>query len=469
MKPRIGQPGRKLITTLPGNHDLGFGKGVHRAVRNRFNTYFGEGNRIDIIGNHTFVSVDSVSLSALDQRASAEEGVWESTQEFLDNAKTFKRRAVIQTLRHQRGLNPNPLYKHRVVETEGLAEDLLPNFESNVTEFPTVLLSHVPLFRAPGTPCGPLREHWPPSPPPKGQNEPLENDERNAIAVRGGYQYQNVLSPEISKTITEKIGDISYAFSGDDHDYCEVVHRGYPSSGGGIREITVKSLSWAMGIRKPGFVMMSLWNPVDEKGNPLDKSTSSGGGIQTQLCLMPDQLSLFIRYATLLVITIFVLACRALLISAGVLKSRVNSGSESPILPISEQASSAETEKAALRHSRPGSEDTTAFRASTRAVQKIQNGAARTRNGSPAGIPTAGYGLPATQSRFPVPLVQHAGYFGPGEGKYETEQWPTSSSKTKARPRRLTGISLAWAEFKRSIIWVGVVALIWYIWLIRNG
>jgi hypothetical protein len=55
------QRGRKLISSLPGNHDLGFGANIKIPIRNRFETYFGEGNRVDVIGNHTFVSVDSVS------------------------------------------------------------------------------------------------------------------------------------------------------------------------------------------------------------------------------------------------------------------------------------------------------------------------------------------------------------------------------------------------------------------------
>ena len=35
-------------------------------------------------------------------------------------------------------------------------------------------------------------------------SDPLEHDDRNAIAVRGGYQYQNVLNREITADIAEK-------------------------------------------------------------------------------------------------------------------------------------------------------------------------------------------------------------------------------------------------------------------------
>src|SRR5271154_4917524 len=61
----ISEPrGKKIIAPLP---DLGFTNGVQLSVKNRFDTYFGPLNRVDIIGNHTFVTVDTVSLSAIDQ------------------------------------------------------------------------------------------------------------------------------------------------------------------------------------------------------------------------------------------------------------------------------------------------------------------------------------------------------------------------------------------------------------------
>ncbi len=58
------QRNRRIISSLPGNHDLGFGENIKIPIRNRFEVYFGEGNRVDVIGNHTFVSIDALSLSA---------------------------------------------------------------------------------------------------------------------------------------------------------------------------------------------------------------------------------------------------------------------------------------------------------------------------------------------------------------------------------------------------------------------
>ncbi|KAJ4382858.1 hypothetical protein N0V86_002083 [Didymella sp. IMI 355093] len=232
LQPRPGQPGRKFISSLPGNHDLGFAKGVQIGVRDRFHAYFGDGNRIDVIGNHTFVSIDSVSLSALGVPSSQDlEALWKPTVDFLAGAKEQKRKQIQRELRVQQGLRPYPGFEHREIESQNLAKATLPHANDQVTE-------HA---------LRPLREHWPPTPPPSGQTDPLEHDERNAISVSGGYQYQNVMNKEISADIASKIGDIRYAFSGDDHDYCELTHRGYASGGGGIKEITVKSISWAMG------------------------------------------------------------------------------------------------------------------------------------------------------------------------------------------------------------------------------
>ena len=95
------------------------------------------------------------------------------------------------------------------------------------TDTPTearILLTHVPLYRPPGTSCGPLRES------------------RQPIRHEHGYQFQNLLTPEISKTIVDIIRPLA-VFSGDDHDYCNVQH-----NYGGMKfsEYTIKSFSWAM-------------------------------------------------------------------------------------------------------------------------------------------------------------------------------------------------------------------------------
>ncbi|KAM0335425.1 hypothetical protein ACHAQA_000471 [Verticillium albo-atrum] len=312
-QPGAWQRGRKLVAGLPGNHDLGFGDEIKIPVRDRFSAFFGDGNRVDVIGNHTIVSVDSVSLSAgssdLVSRVDLK-AIYEPTDIFLQNVKSMKQKAVEKELRFWRGEVGEVAFKH---EVEDIAHPNLKNVphlnpDKANSDFPTILLSHVPLYRDPGTPCGPLREHWPPLPKPAGQTEPVKPDHRNAISVSRGYQYQNVLSEEDSVKLVKSIGNVVHAFSGDDHDYCEVVHS---NSKDNVREITVKSLSMAMGVPTPAFVMVSLFNPVDGHGKPLPGSPEQT--LQTHLCHLPNQISTFIKYAIFGVICLAAIIVRAVL------------------------------------------------------------------------------------------------------------------------------------------------------------
>lgn len=311
--PSPGQRGRKLIASLPGNHDLGFGSEVNVGVRNRFETYFGDANRVDVIGNHTIVSVDTVSLSAdtSDQVASADlRSIYKPTEHFLNNVQWTKRKAVAKELRFLRGEIEEVKQRHRIEDVEKADFANQPTLDpgENAPELPTILLTHVPLYRPPGTPCGPLREHWPPTKPPKGQTDPVIPDHRNAISVARGYQYQNVLSEIDSVKIIKSVGNVVHVFSGDDHDYCEVVHS---SSQSGVREITVKSISMAMGVPTPGFLMVSLHNPIDSDGRPL---ASGQATLKTHLCLLPRQLSTYSTYGCVVLFCLALIALRAFLV-----------------------------------------------------------------------------------------------------------------------------------------------------------
>ncbi|KAL5876873.1 hypothetical protein ACKVWC_006032 [Pyricularia oryzae] len=305
-----GQRGRKMIANLPGNHDLGFGDEIKIPVRDRFETYFGEGNRVDVIGNHTFVSVDTVSLSA-DKAYHRIEEIYKPTEHFLKQVGWAKRKAVVKELRHLRGEVEEVKFWHRIEDLEKADFTDTPKLvtEKDTADFPTILLTHVPLYRPPGTPCGPLREHWPPAKPPKGQTGPVIPDHRNAISVSGGYQYQNVLDEEDSKELIRSIGNVVHAFSGDDHDYCEVVHSAAQDN---VKEITVKSISMAMGVPTPGFLLVSLYNPIDTQGKPLPGAPKET--IQTHLCLLPSQLGTFSRYGLFAALSGIILAIRAFLV-----------------------------------------------------------------------------------------------------------------------------------------------------------
>ena len=345
-----GESSIRIIASLPGNHDLGFGENIQLPVRERFQAYFGDSNRIDIIGNHTFVSLDTVSLSAMDSDQS-DVALWKPTREFLDNAKTAMNQAVEKHLRHVDDASPRNLkFEHTVVDIEdAMSEPRSKSLKGQDTaDIPTILLTHVPLDRPLGKPCGPLRERHPPTPPPPGQTEPLDPDEPNSLPSQGyGWQYQNTLSTRISHLIAESLGGtISRAFSGDDHDYCDVTHRAYPSPGGGIREITVKSISWAMGVRKPGFLLLSLWNDIDDNGKRVTGgSSATQETIQTHLCLLPDQISILIGYGILLAISIVFLGLRATYIIYEMQNATPGMRDDDVVIRLPPNASSAEQEK----------------------------------------------------------------------------------------------------------------------------
>lgn len=403
---------RKISAGLPGNHDLGLGNGIRLPVRNRFNSFFGEGNHIDVIGNHTFVSLDTVSLSAKGQvdpatgrqGAAEAEGsnqeIWGPVEEFLERMKSDKPRVISRAVRTQSGRVENDLMFHEVLDINStlIGNSVHTAYTPNVY-IPSVLLTHVPLYRAKDTPCGLLRERFPPASKPSQGGEYLEKDSGNAIKVEAGIQYQNVLTPEISNEIIDKVGDVEFAFSGDDHDYCEIVHRGYTSPRGGIREITVKSFSWAMGVRKPGFLLLSLWNPLEEEDRGASYPPKSHGAtqqqqqqqhqtIQTHLCLLPDQLAIFIRYAVLLVLTLLTLLIRAIR-NTNSKKNDQNSAiytTNGNILPLS---SKVKTEPPPAQHDN----DTSAISSHNNTQSNgLAARSSRTRNTSPMKSNGYGYG-----------------------------------------------------------------------------
>ncbi|KAI3390616.1 hypothetical protein diail_9086 [Diaporthe ilicicola] len=305
-----GQRGRRLIASLPGNHDLGFGSEVKVPVRNRFEAYFGDVNRVDVIANHTFVSIDAVSLSA---RSSDDRGqgdltsIYKPAEDFLNKAQLSKRKAVERELRRLRGDVEGVLQEHKIEDALSADFSHIPTLNpgEGKAELPTILLTHVPLYRPPGTQCGPMREHWPPSNP----ADTLARDDRNAISVSRGYQYQNVLNEGDSIDVINKIGNVIHAFSGDDHDYCELRHADNQAN---VKEITVKSTSMAMGVPTPGFVMVSMYNPIDSEGRPL--SGDQEHTLQTHLCLLPSQLSTYARYGGFAFVCVVALTIRAFLV-----------------------------------------------------------------------------------------------------------------------------------------------------------
>lgn len=329
--------GRRILASLPGNHDLGFAAGIQTPVRDRFDAFFGPLNRVDILGNHSFVHLDTVSLSAMDQidpetgssgdgdgsaAATTSGRIWKPVEEFLEGAKVTRAKAIQHVCETRFNWeSPVELFAPTL---ESAAESKQPQTSPKPyadvvsSQLPTIVLSHVPLFRPGTASCGPMRERG------------------TAIPLQAGYQYQNVLTPLISQDIVKHLTaeEITMIYSGDDHDYCEIEHNEFT---GRIKEITVKSMSWAMGIRIPGVQLVSLWNPVDVQkvmsGDP--SLTTPRDTVQNHLCLLPDQLSIFIRYAQVLALTVLVLVVRAVRYRPGAVVESPRDKSE-PLLPVAQ-------------------------------------------------------------------------------------------------------------------------------------
>lgn len=455
------QPGRKLIVGLPGNHDLGLGGGIRIPVRKRFQAYFGNGNRIDIVGNHSFVSLDTVSLSAKGQpNASGRQGlteeahskdVWGPVDQFLHTVKTEKARAIERELRLRNGRPENEPLEHVALELEDPRAHTIPYANQQSMDMPSVVLTHVPLYRPEGTPCGPLRERFPPSKSADGQQ--LEKDDPNSIHVQKGVQYQNVLTPEISKEIVDLVRDVTHVFSGDDHDYCDIIHRGYTSRNGGIREVTVKSISWAMGVRLPGFVLLSLWNPVDADGKAIGQQ-SMDSTIQTHLCLLPDQLSIFIRYGWLLIFTLLVLLGRA--VSTACSSNITSKPANEELLPL-----------ARLHSSRLKSDEKTS--ASARSPSSKNHLAVRSSAGKPRSISPAsgyGYGPPAEEAN---PSQANGRTEVPLNGSLEERDWKDIALEQASDRKRPRPFLTIYREFRSSFVQVAIFVLMFYTWLLCNS
>lgn len=288
-------PGRRSIRSLPGNHDLGFGNGINEGVVHRFRTFFGDTSSIHTLGNHTFVLVDSVSLENTENPK-----IYGPAKKFLDE--------FTSTIPSPRNILSEP----RPFPSEMDGGSSLPPAEAPLAPLPKILLSHVPLYRPWDTPCGPLREGT-----------------AQSLSLRGGFQYQNVLQYETSADIMKKVQPI-IVFSGDDHDYCEILHAG---ATGMVKEITVKSFSPNMGVRRPGFLLLSLWNTVVEGMAEGGQDMST---VQTKLCLLPDQIGVWLSYLFLFSVTKLILTLKVIWLCYTERKRK----RDEPLLPISQDEAS---------------------------------------------------------------------------------------------------------------------------------
>ncbi|ODQ64975.1 Metallo-dependent phosphatase, partial [Nadsonia fulvescens var. elongata DSM 6958] len=234
----FGKSSKDVIMSLPGNHDIGYGDTIHPFALERFRSVFGETSQTLDRGNHTFVLLDTISME----------------------------NKINQTI-----YEPHYNFMKELGQTTEL--------------FPRILLTHVPLYRPPGVSCGAKRESL------------------NPFPLTRGDQYQTVLDSDVSSDVLTNIRPV-VIFSGDDHDACHVKHtyqKEQNQSPAIANEYTVKSMSMAMGISRPGIQLLSLNNP----SNYLNENAET---YQTRVCLMAPPYQPFIRYGELAFLTLIILA-----------------------------------------------------------------------------------------------------------------------------------------------------------------
>lgn len=259
---------KNWFTNVPGNHDIGFGNGVKEHLRQRFEAVFGESNVVVEAGGVDFVILDTPLYSA-------ENGLNEPSRKFVAGLKDANGEVVARDLEAladstsvQSSGDSATSQTTELVDSSLAAALMSPDYqtgESTSHRRPRILLSHVPLYRDTSKlKCGPLRES-------------------SVFLQNKGYQYQLSLLPHISEEILESVRPV-VAFSGDDHDYCDVTH---PLTN--TREITVKSISMAMGIWRPAVQLLSF-----------DTSQSSSPdqlAYDTHVCYLPRPYHNIIVYA----------------------------------------------------------------------------------------------------------------------------------------------------------------------------
>ncbi|KAI6121423.1 Metallo-dependent phosphatase [Pisolithus sp. B1] len=240
---------------VPGNNDIGLGQSssFSKDASQFFAEYFGPLNQAIAIAGHKFVLIDAPKLVEED----------------------YQRHAHDQTFQEWTPLSGGPIAFLRSTA------DTLVNAE------PVVLLTHIPLSRRASKSCGPLRE-------------------KGSISAGAGRGYQNMLGKQTTEYILKALQPSVFIIwaSGDNRDYCEVMHAipglDGPGSKAEVREVTVKSFSPSRHIRWPGFQLVSLIPPIPE--------SSSGPTIADTSCHLPDTVGIYRRiYLPSLVLTLIAL------------------------------------------------------------------------------------------------------------------------------------------------------------------
>ncbi|AGO13739.1 AaceriAGL131Wp [[Ashbya] aceris (nom. inval.)] len=198
------------VTSLAGNHDIGFGDSVVESSLHLFTAYFGEPSKAVKVGNHTFVLLDTISLS--------------------------------------NNLNPG---------ISALPKAFLESFDVRNQEYPRILLTHVPLWRnvQEQTCTGPRESKIP-------------------FPAMYGYQYKTLIDSTLTDAILSRIQpEIVFSGDDHDYCQIKHAYQANGKSKN-TEEITVKSCAMNMNIKKPAIQLLSLYNPGELIQDPDDPTAN---------------------------------------------------------------------------------------------------------------------------------------------------------------------------------------------------
>ncbi|KAI9311672.1 Metallo-dependent phosphatase-like protein [Dichotomocladium elegans] len=200
---------------IAGNHDIGYGDGIKAHVLDRFQSKFGPTSYTIETNHYSIVVLDTLSLAST--------------------------------------------YFNTSSKQQALEQLLAPPTRPATT----LLMTHVPLYRPPGTFCN------------DGRNDEITQDK--------GRQYKTLVDEQWTSEILNRIKP-SAVFSGDHQKYCLIHHHEH----GGIPEITVPTFSMAQGQRYPGVVLLDL----------------ESESFSTKVCWLSDQTAILFGYGYLSLATL---------------------------------------------------------------------------------------------------------------------------------------------------------------------
>ncbi|KAF4323424.1 hypothetical protein BBO99_00003153 [Phytophthora kernoviae] len=200
---------------LVGNHDTAFGRDLRIEDLKRYEITFGAANRIDEIGDHVFVSLNTMALDS----DVASQAVKTEARSFLEG-----------------------------VDFDGLRAR---------TSGSVLLLTHLPLFRIDDLQCGEARLQ----------------ETGHVTYEHPGFKYEShhhVLSQELSSELLDTVRP-DLVLSGHTHAWCAYQH---PDAA--AKEYTIPAFSWGQR-PDPGYALFRLHRSVDHVEDNADNELGQLG------------------------------------------------------------------------------------------------------------------------------------------------------------------------------------------------